>query len=109
MVTGADIWEINANEAVAYQYSRYNYNATIFFDANDPFATSDHNPEIVGLDLPDFTPATPKKIQVLSTNDFHGRLLPDGGNAAVRRRSPRRSTSSVERTPATRSSPPPVT
>jgi 5'-nucleotidase len=82
MVTGADIWEINANESVAYQYSRYNYNATIFFNPSDPFATSDHNPEIVGLDLPDFTPATPKKIQVLSTNDFHGRLLPDGGNAA---------------------------
>ena len=52
MVTGADIWEINANEAVAYQYSRYNYNVTIFFNANDPFATSDHNPEIVGVDVP---------------------------------------------------------
>ena len=82
LVTEADIWEINANESVAYQYSRYNYNATIFFNPNDPFATSDHNPEIVGLDLNDFTPSTPNKIQVLSTNDFHGRLLPDGGNAA---------------------------
>ncbi|WP_183094159.1 ExeM/NucH family extracellular endonuclease [Nocardioides stalactiti] len=82
MVTGADIWQINANESVAYQYSRYNYNATIFFDAGNPFATSDHNPEIVGLDVPDFTPTTTKQIQVLGTNDFHGRLLPDGGNAA---------------------------
>ncbi|RHW26144.1 hypothetical protein D0Z08_16010 [Nocardioides immobilis] len=80
--TGADIWQINANESIAYQYSRYNYNATIFYNANDPFATSDHNPEIVGLDLPDFTPVTPKKIQILATNDFHGRLLPDAGNAA---------------------------
>ncbi len=82
LVTEADIWEINANESVAYQYSRYNYNATIFFDPADPFATSDHNPEIVGLDLPDVTPTMTKEIQVLSTNDFHGRLLPDGGNAA---------------------------
>ncbi|PWN02906.1 hypothetical protein DJ010_10975 [Nocardioides silvaticus] len=82
LVTDADIWEINANESVAYQYSRYNYNATILFNPDDPFATSDHNPEIVGLDLPDFTPTTTKKIQVLGTNDFHGRLLPDGGNAA---------------------------
>jgi 5'-nucleotidase len=82
LVTGADIWEINANEAVAFQYSRYNYNATIFFNAGDPFATSDHNPEIVGLDLPDVVPTTTKKIQILGTNDFHGRLLPDGGNAA---------------------------
>ena len=82
LVTEADIWEINANESVAYQYSRYNYNATIFFNPADPFATSDHNPEIVGLDLPDVTPTMTKEIQVLSTNDFHGRLLPDGGNAA---------------------------
>lgn len=82
LVTGADIWEINANESVAYQYSRYNYNATILFDAGNPFATSDHNPEIVGLDLPAVTPTTTKKIQVVGTNDFHGRLLPDAGNAA---------------------------
>ncbi len=82
MVTGADIWEINANEAVAYQYSRYNYNVTDFWQPNLPFATSDHNPEIVGIDVPAFTPTTTKKIQILGTNDFHGRLLPDGGNAA---------------------------
>ena len=36
-VTGADIWKINADESVAYQYSRYNYNAT-HFHAADPFA-----------------------------------------------------------------------
>ncbi len=50
-VTGADVWEINANEAVAYQYSRYNYNATDFHDPG-PFAASDHNPEVVGIDVP---------------------------------------------------------
>ncbi len=82
MVTGADIWEINANESIAYQYSRYNYNVTDFWQPNLPFATSDHNPEIVGIDVPDFTPKTYKEIQVLATNDFHGRLLPDAGNAA---------------------------
>lgn len=48
-VTGADIWEINANESIAYQYSRHNYNVTQFFDAGDPFAASDHNPELVGI------------------------------------------------------------
>ncbi len=82
MVTGADIWQINANESIAYQYSRYNYNATLFYEANNPFATSDHNPEIVGLDVPEVVPTTTKQVQVLGTNDFHGRLLPDGGNAA---------------------------
>lgn len=82
MVTGADIWEINADEPVAYQYSRYNYNATILFDPAVPFATSDHNPEIVGINVPDFEETTYREIQILGTNDFHGRLLPDGGNAA---------------------------
>ncbi|KRA32592.1 MULTISPECIES: ExeM/NucH family extracellular endonuclease [unclassified Nocardioides] len=82
MVTGADIWEINANEAISFQYSRHNYNVTDFWQPNLPFATSDHNPEVVGLDLPDATEPSYKEIQVLGTNDFHGRLLPDGGNAA---------------------------
>lgn len=82
MVTGADIWEINANEAISFQYSRHNYNVTDFWQPNLPFATSDHNPEIVGLDLPDGTEPDYDEIQVIGTNDFHGRLLPDGGNAA---------------------------
>ncbi|MFW6869291.1 ExeM/NucH family extracellular endonuclease [Nocardioides sp. CPCC 206347] len=82
LVTGADIWEINANEAISFQYSRYNYNVTDFWQPNLPFATSDHNPEVVGLDLADATEPDYKEIQVLGTNDFHGRLLPDSGNAA---------------------------
>ncbi|MDT5032888.1 MAG: uncharacterized protein QOC94_3059 [Actinoplanes sp.] len=58
MVTGADVWQINAQEAVAFAYSRYNYNATPLFDATDPFAASDHDPVVVGLTLPQ-TPAAP--------------------------------------------------
>lgn len=81
MVTGADIWEINANEPIAYQYSRFNYNPTQFFDRNDPFAASDHNPEVVGLDVAEIG----TEVQILGTNDFHGRLLANGveGGAAV--------------------------
>ena len=52
MVTGADVWQINAQESVAYAYSRYNYNVTQLFDASDPFAASDHDPVVVGLTLP---------------------------------------------------------
>jgi chitodextrinase len=52
MVTGADVWQINAQEAVAYNYSRYNYNATLLFNGSDPFAASDHDPVVVGLTLP---------------------------------------------------------
>lgn len=49
LVTGADVWEINADESVAFQYSRHNYNVTDFVQPDSPFAASDHNPEIVGL------------------------------------------------------------
>jgi 5'-nucleotidase len=56
LVVGADVWQINAQEAVAYAYSRYNYNATQLFNGTDPFAASDHDPVVVGLSLPS-TPA----------------------------------------------------
>ncbi|NYD42178.1 ExeM/NucH family extracellular endonuclease [Nocardioides panaciterrulae] len=52
-VTGVDIWNINADEAVAFEYSRDNYNATDFYQANQ-FRASDHDPEIVGIDIPGF-------------------------------------------------------
>ncbi|GAB6986670.1 ExeM/NucH family extracellular endonuclease [Nocardioides pyridinolyticus] len=55
MVTGVDIWRINADESVAFEYSRDNYNVTSFYEEN-PFRASDHNPEIVGLELPDLGP-----------------------------------------------------
>ncbi|GAA3254296.1 ExeM/NucH family extracellular endonuclease [Dactylosporangium siamense] len=58
LVTGADVWQINAQEAIAYSYSRYNYNATLLFNGSDPFAASDHDPVVVGLNPP-VTPAFP--------------------------------------------------
>jgi len=48
-VTGADVWPINGYESVYYEYSRYNYNATNLYDTS-PFRSSDHSPEIVGID-----------------------------------------------------------
>ncbi len=80
-VTGSDIWEINANESLAYQYSRYNYHGEIYFAGGTPWSSSDHNPEIVGLDSTT-SAADPVSVQILGTNDFHGRLL---NNARVRR------------------------
>ena len=70
MVTGADVWQINAQEAVAYAYSRYNYNATLLFNAADPFAASDHDPVVVGLRLP-ATPVVPgwSATKVYTTGD----------------------------------------
>ncbi len=58
MVTGADVWQINAQEAIAYSYSRYNYNVTLLFNGTDPFAASDHDPVVVGLNPP-VSPAFP--------------------------------------------------
>lgn len=44
--TGADIWNINSAESV--DYSRYNYHGTLFY-APDPFASSDHDPVVIGV------------------------------------------------------------
>ncbi|GAA1150210.1 ExeM/NucH family extracellular endonuclease [Nocardioides aquiterrae] len=55
MVTGVDVWQINAEESVAFEYSRHNYNATDFYEPNQ-FRASDHDPEVVGLDLPETGP-----------------------------------------------------
>ncbi|MBM9460080.1 ExeM/NucH family extracellular endonuclease [Nocardioides sp. zg-536] len=81
MVTGSDVWDINASESVAFQYSRHNYNVTDFWQPNQPFAASDHNPEIVGIDVP-AVGGPYKRVQVVGTNDFHGRILPSGGDSA---------------------------
>ncbi len=70
MVTGADIWDINSAESVIYQYSRFNYNVTDFYDAG-PFAASDHDPEIVGLRE---VAGEEARINLLNINDFHGRI-----------------------------------
>jgi 5'-nucleotidase len=51
MVTGRDVWQINAEESVGFEYSRYNYNATLLYQPNQ-FRASDHNPELVGLSAP---------------------------------------------------------
>ena len=68
LVTGADIWNINAVEALALEYSRFNYNALNFYDSS-PYRSSDHDPVIVGLDL---SPTT--QVNLIGINDFHGRI-----------------------------------
>lgn len=71
-VSGVDIWESNANETVFRTYSRYNYNAAQLY-APDQFAASDHNPKVVGIDLPGKREATvranvtPKRIVAKKT------------------------------------------
>lgn len=47
--TGADIWNINAGESIALNFSRYNSHGTLFWDPTTPYAASDHDPVVVGL------------------------------------------------------------
>ncbi|AEG43145.1 ExeM/NucH family extracellular endonuclease [Isoptericola variabilis] len=56
VVTGADIWNINAYEPIANEYSRHNYNVSLLYDTT-PFRSSDHDPFLVGLDLAPSAPA----------------------------------------------------
>ncbi len=46
--TGADSWNINAEESIALEYSRYNYHGTIYYTP-DAYRSSDHDPVVVGL------------------------------------------------------------
>ena len=69
--TGADIWEINAEESIALEYSRYNYHGTLFY-APDEYRSSDHDPVVVGLSSG--ADAAPKNLTFLDINDFHGRI-----------------------------------
>ncbi len=48
LVTGADIWTINAYEPIALEYSRNNSNVTQLY-APDQYRASDHNPMLIGL------------------------------------------------------------
>ena len=69
-VTGSDIWNINAPESLALEYSRYNYHGTLFY-APDAYRSSDHDPEVAaitsgGTPPPDepksLTPLVPRRI-----------------------------------------------
>lgn len=51
LVTGADVWDINSDEATSFEYSRRNYNVVDFY-APDVFRSSDHDPIKVGLTAP---------------------------------------------------------
>ena len=77
-VNGVDIWDINGNESVYYEYARFNSNVTNLYAAQRRSASSDHNPEIVGINT-DAGAAGRTEIQILGINDFHGRILNEAG------------------------------
>jgi len=56
--TGEDTWEINAEESIALEYSRYNYHGALYYAA-DPYRSSDHDPVVVGLTTTPGEPTAP--------------------------------------------------
>ena len=74
-VTGADIWDINAAESVAYQYSRFNYNVTRSSTRTD--AVRGVRPQPGDRRDQHARAGTARDVQILGTNDFHGRIAND--------------------------------
>jgi 5'-nucleotidase len=68
-VTDAAVWNINSPE---WSDRGYAYAAT---EAGTVFRSSDHDPISIGLS----TEAAPVEIEILTTNDFHGRIEAGGG------------------------------
>ena len=68
--TGATVWNINSVESIALEYSRHNYNATLFYDGTTPYRASDHDPVLFGIDTTEravsklAAKVTPKKVTV---------------------------------------------
>src|SRR5690606_17202865 len=82
-VTGSDVWRINAEESVLAEYSRWNYFAGQYVELGSQYRASDHNPLIVGIDVPGDDTAGPVTIDLLSINDFHGRIEADRQSAGA--------------------------
>ncbi len=70
--TGSDVWDINAPESIALEYSRVNATAGDFYTA-DAYRSSDHDPVIVGLTA-EAAAADTTTLTLLNINDFHGRI-----------------------------------
>ncbi|MBH0130129.1 ExeM/NucH family extracellular endonuclease [Salinibacterium sp. NK8237] len=68
-VTDAAVWNINSPE---WSDRGYAYAAA---DASSVFRSSDHDPISIGLS----TEAAPVEIEILTTNDFHGRIEAGSG------------------------------
>ena len=51
LLAGVTSWAVNAQESIAFEYSRAGMNAHLAVEAGAPYRSSDHNPEIIGLNL----------------------------------------------------------
>lgn len=67
-LTGSDIWDVNAGESLAMEYSRWNYHGTDFHRPG-PYRSSDHDPVVLGLDL--LTEDAPAELLETTVKAFH--------------------------------------
>ena len=75
-ITGVDVWNINSPE---WSDRGYEFGAA---EAGTPYRSSDHDPITVGIS----TEPVPVNIDIVSVNDFHGRLeaaTPAAGAAVI--------------------------
>ena len=63
--TGATVWDINAGEALALEYSRYNSVGALYHEAS-PFRSSDHDPVLVGLNAGQVASSTTLELSAAS-------------------------------------------
>ena len=82
MVTGTTSGRSTPTSRASYNYSRFNTNTTDFWDGSVPFGGSDHNPFIIGIKAPD-SGTQVRDIQIIGTNDFHGRLIGDASDGGA--------------------------
>lgn len=72
-ITGAGVWSINSPE---WSDRGYAFGAA---EAGTPFRSSDHDPIIVGVS----SEIPPVSIDIVTMNDFHGRIEADGAAAGA--------------------------
>jgi predicted extracellular nuclease/2',3'-cyclic-nucleotide 2'-phosphodiesterase (5'-nucleotidase family) len=82
-VTGVTDWQINGPESVMAQYGRFNSNAVDLYESG-PFASSDHDPLIVGLDAGfEEAPTIPDFRDVRSTHPHYTAIMWAAQNGVV--------------------------
>ncbi len=77
--TGAAVWNINAGESAALEYSTFGATATDYY-ADDARRSSDHDPVIMGVGAGTEGAA---ELTLLNINDFHGRIAAESPNTVA--------------------------
>lgn len=81
LVADADVWDINSDESIAFEYSRENYNVAKLVD-NSVFRSSDHDPIKVAFNLTPTKPAPDNEPDAVGSNTSSD--LPDEAVLALK-------------------------